>query len=198
MFGLFAGLWEYCFRKDELHVLILGVDKAGKTTLLEKMKSMYTDFMGLEPEKILPTVGLNVGRIEVHKAKLIFWDLGGQSGLRSIWDKYYEEAHAIVFLVDSTAPDRFEESKAALDRVLGSRDIAGAPLLVMANKQDVPGCHSADEVQEFYGVGHLDSRPVRVAGISAYTGDGIGESIFWLVDAIRRSPRAMLMSRQSR
>lgn len=77
MFGLLAGLWEYCFKKDELHVLILGVDKAGKTTLLEKMKSMYTDYMGLEPEKILPTVGLNVGRIEVHKSKLIFWDLGG-------------------------------------------------------------------------------------------------------------------------
>jgi ADP-ribosylation factor related protein 1 len=79
MFGLLAGLWEYCFRKDELHVLILGVDKAGKTTLLEKMKTMFTDYMGLEPDKILPTVGLNVGRIEAFKAKLIFWDLGGAS-----------------------------------------------------------------------------------------------------------------------
>uniref|UniRef100_A0A061RW84 ADP-ribosylation factor related protein 1 n=1 Tax=Tetraselmis sp. GSL018 TaxID=582737 RepID=A0A061RW84_9CHLO len=197
MFGLLAGLWEYCFRKDELHVLILGVDKAGKTTLLEKMKSMYTDHMGLDPERILPTVGLNVGRIEAHKTKLIFWDLGGQSGLRSIWDKYFEEAHAIVFLVDGTAPERFEESKLALERVLGSRDIHGAPLLVLANKQDASGCRGPDEVQEFFGVGRVDTRPVRVSGISAHTGEGIRESIFWLVDAICRSPRTLRLRHKS-
>ena len=75
-----------------------------------------------------------------------------------------------MFLVDSTAPDRFEESKAALDRVLASCDVMGAPLLVLANKQDVPGCLSSLDIQEFYGVGPVDSRPVRVAGISAYTG----------------------------
>eukprot|EP00873_Tetraselmis_striata_P017538 jgi/Tetstr1/437802/TSEL_026443.t1 len=193
MFGLLAGIWEYCFRKDELHVLILGVDKAGKTTLLEKMKTLYTDYMGLEPEKILPTVGLNVGRIEAHKAKLIFWDLGGQSGLRSIWDKYFEEAHAVVFLVDASAPDRFEESKAALERVLGSMDITGAPLLVLANKQDVPGCCSAEEVQDYYGVGRYDSRPTRITGISAYTGEGIREGLFWLVEVIKKSPRAAML-----
>ncbi len=54
---------------------------------------MFTQSIGLDPGKILPTVGLNVGRIEAHTHNLVFWDLGGQSGLRSIWEKYYSEAH---------------------------------------------------------------------------------------------------------
>jgi ADP-ribosylation factor related protein 1 len=119
------------------------VDKAGKTTLLERLKTMYGDLPGTDPDKILPTVGLNVGRMQVpacrqhcqpcsplnarpvlgavharlqhgtclrlfaamqaHQAPLIFWDLGGQAGLRSIWDKYYAESHAILYVVDSSA-----------------------------------------------------------------------------------------------
>lgn len=78
MFSLAYGLWKYIFNKTEFHVLILGVDKAGKTTLLEKIKSIYLKGEGLTPDRIVPTVGLNIGRIEDANAKLVFWDLGGQ------------------------------------------------------------------------------------------------------------------------
>ncbi|KAK9805211.1 hypothetical protein WJX72_006284 [[Myrmecia] bisecta] len=138
MFSLLYGLWEYMSRKEEYRILILGIDKAGKTTLLEKIKSLYTDLPGLEPESILPTVGLNVGRLEAHNAQLIFWDLGGQPGLRSIWDKYYADSHAILFVIDAAAPARFDEAKDALESILGHRELFGAPLLVFANKQDSP------------------------------------------------------------
>ena len=121
-------------RKEELHILILGLDAAGKTTLLEKVKQMH-GIPGLEWDKILPTVGLNVGRIEAYNCMIIFWDLGGQVGLRSIWDKYYDEAHAIVYVVDSADGARLAESKKALDAVLGHPDLSYAPLLVLANKQ---------------------------------------------------------------
>ncbi|GJN41028.1 hypothetical protein PR202_gn00350 [Eleusine coracana subsp. coracana] len=78
MFSLFYGLWKYMFHKDELRVLILGVDKAGKTTLLEKLKSIYLKGEGLPLDRVVPTIGLNIGRIEDANAKLVFWDLGGQ------------------------------------------------------------------------------------------------------------------------
>ena len=134
MFGLIYGLMEHVLRKEELHILILGLDKAGKTTLLEKMKEMH-GLPGLEWDKILPTVGLNVGRIDMFNVLLIFWDLGGQVGLRTIWDKYYDEAHAVVFVVDAADDGRLQDCKAALDKVLGHRDLVSAPLLVLANKQ---------------------------------------------------------------
>lgn len=137
MFGLLHGCLEHVLKKEELHILILGLDAAGKTTLLEKMKQLH-GIPGLEWDKILPTVGLNVGRIEAYNCMLIFWDLGGQVGLRSIWDKYYDEAHAVVYVVDSADADRLAESKAALDKVLGHPDLAYAPLMVLANKQVRP------------------------------------------------------------
>ncbi len=144
--SLFYGLYEYLFRKDVYHVLILGVDKAGKTNVLERLKTLYTQLVGLDPGKILPTVGLNVGRLEAFSQSMVFWDLGGQSGLRAIWPKYYDESHAVIFVVDSASRERFDESRRALEGVLESIELTGAPLLVMANKQDLPGAADAQEV----------------------------------------------------
>jgi ADP-ribosylation factor related protein 1 len=120
MFSLIYGFVEYALRKDEFHVLILGIDKAGKTNLLERLKTLFTDAMGMDPSKIMSTVGLNVGRMEAHSCNLIFWDLGGAPGLRSLWDKYYDETHGVIFVIDSSNHERFDEAKAALDKVCGS------------------------------------------------------------------------------
>lgn len=134
---------------------------------------------------------MNVGRIEAHKHNLVFWDLGGQSGLRSIWDKYYSEAHAIVYVVDAANRSRFEESRAALDRMLEHRELSGAPLLIMANKQDLDGAASSQEVGEVFGVERLEGRQFKVLPVSAYTGQGLKEAVEWLVETVRRSHRAV-------
>lgn len=107
MFSLFYGLYEYIFRKEEVRILVLGLDKAGKTTLLERLKTIFGDGPGLEPEQILPTVGLNVGKVEAFNVQLVVWDLGGQPGLRSIWDKYYCDSHGLLFVVDASEPQRY-------------------------------------------------------------------------------------------
>ena len=74
--------------------------------MLERLKTDYTDFPGLEPDKVLPTVGLNVGRLKAFNADFMFWDLGGQAGLRSIWEKYYSDSHAVLLVVDASDPAR--------------------------------------------------------------------------------------------
>ncbi|GAB4845432.1 hypothetical protein Ancab_038839 [Ancistrocladus abbreviatus] len=195
MFSLFYGLWRYIFSKTEFHVLILGIDKAGKTTLLEKLKELYLNLEGLPPDRIVPTVGLNIGRIEVGNTKLVFWDLGGQPGLRSIWEKYYEEAHAVIYVVDANCPSRFEDSKSALEKVLRHEDLRGAPVLILANKQDLPGAVTAEEVARYLDLKKLDERAYMFEAVSAYDG-GIKESIDWLVEEMARSKRTeMLRSR---
>lgn len=114
MFSLLSGLLELLFRKEEYQILILGVDNAGKTTALEQMKALFLRMDPLAPEKIPPTVGLNIGRVEVGRVKLVFWDLGGQTGLRGIWEKYYAEVHGIIYVVDASNRHRFEESRRIL------------------------------------------------------------------------------------
>lgn len=193
MFSLFYGLWKYIFSKTEFHVLILGIDKAGKTTLLEKLKAQYSKLEGLPPDRIVPTVGLNIGRVEVLNSKLVFWDLGGQLGLRSIWEKYYEEAHAVVFVVDAACPSRFEDSKSALEKVLRHEDLRGAPLLILANKQDLAEAVSADELARYLDLKKLDERAYTFEGVSAYDGTGIKESVDWLVEVMERSKRTEML-----
>lgn len=181
------------FTKTEFHVLILGIDKSGKTTLLEKLKSQYSNVEGLPPDRIVPTVGLNIGRIEASNTKLVFWDLGGQPGLRSIWEKYYEEAHAVIFVVDASLPSRFEESKSALEKVLRHEDLLGAPLLILANKQDLGEALSAEELARYLDLKKLDERAYSYEAVSAYDGLGIKESVDWLVEAMERSKRTEML-----
>uniref|UniRef100_A0A0C9S7E6 TSA: Wollemia nobilis Ref_Wollemi_Transcript_8817_886 transcribed RNA sequence n=1 Tax=Wollemia nobilis TaxID=56998 RepID=A0A0C9S7E6_9CONI len=189
MFSLLYGLWKYLFSKTEFHVLILGIDKAGKTTLLEKLKTMFSDSEGLPPDRIVPTVGLNIGRAEAFKSKLVFWDLGGQIGLRTIWEKYYEEAHAVIYVVDAACQSRFEDSKSALEKILRHGDLQGAPILIYANKQDLSGALSAEDLARYLDLKELDERPYMFQAISAYDGLGIKDGINWLVDAMERSKR---------
>lgn len=193
MFSLFYGLWKYIFSKTEFHVLILGIDKAGKTTLLEKLKAVYSNLEGLPPDRIVPTVGLNIGRVEVSNTKLVFWDLGGQLGLRSIWEKYYEEAHAVIYVIDSACPSRFEDSKSALEKVLRHEDLQGAPLLIIANKQDLSEAVSAEEIARYLDLKKLDERVYMFEAVSAFDGMGIKESVDWLVAAMERSKRTELL-----
>ncbi|KAK9665529.1 hypothetical protein RND81_14G118200 [Saponaria officinalis] len=193
MFSLMHGFWKYIFSKTEFHVLILGIDKAGKTTLLEKLKEMYLNLEGLPPDQIVPTVGLNIGRIEIANTKLVFWDLGGQLGLRSIWEKYYEEAHAVIYVVDANTPSRFEDSKSALEKVLRHHDLQGAPLLILVNKQDLSSAESAEEVARYLDLKKLDERAYMFQGVSAYDGRGIRESVEWLMDTMERSKRAEVL-----
>ncbi|KAF5195170.1 Adp-ribosylation factor [Thalictrum thalictroides] len=189
MFTLFYGLWKYIFSKTEFHVLILGIDKAGKTTLLEKLKALYSNLEGLPPDRIVPTVGLNIGRIEASKEKLVFWDLGGQVGLRTIWEKYYEEAHAVIYVIDAACPSRFEDSKSALEKILRHQDLLGAPLLIVANKQDLAGAVSAEELARYLDLKELDERLYMFEAVSTYDGTGIKDGVDWLVEVMERSKR---------
>ncbi|XP_053169666.1 ADP-ribosylation factor-related protein 1 isoform X1 [Hemicordylus capensis] len=138
MYTLLSGLYKYMFRRDEYCILILGLDNAGKTTFLEQTKTRFNkSYKGMSLSKITTTVGLNIGTIDVGKARLMFWDLGGQEELQSLWDKYYAESHGVIYVIDSTDEERLSESKRAFEKMVTSEVLEGVPLLVLANKQDV-------------------------------------------------------------
>ena len=86
----------------EYSVLLLGLDNAGKTTLLSSIKSLYLPSSPPPAQKTVPTVGQNVSTIDLGDVYLKIWDVGGQHSLRRLWTSYYESCHAVVFVIDST------------------------------------------------------------------------------------------------
>ncbi|KAL4236976.1 ADP-ribosylation factor protein 1 [Mactra antiquata] len=190
MYTLFSGLWKYMFQKDEYNVLILGLDNAGKTTYLEQTKMKFTkNYQGMNLNKITTTVGLNIGTITIGGVKLKFWDLGGQEELQSLWDKYYAESHAVIYIVDSSDKERIDESKEAFDKMIVNESLNEVPLLLLANKQDLQDVVTVGDIKSVFNssremIGHRDC---RVNGVSALKGDGINDGIEWMVDCIKRN-----------
>jgi ADP-ribosylation factor related protein 1 len=101
MFSLFMGFYRYLFQKHQFQVLIVGLDYAGKTSVLEQIKTIFCGMEPLPPGKITPTIGLNIGKVSIDGANLVFWDVGGARSLRSLWERYYGEAHGLLFVIDA-------------------------------------------------------------------------------------------------
>jgi ADP-ribosylation factor related protein 1 len=184
MFGLVHGLYVHYTAKLELNILILGLDNAGKTTMLEQLKGIYKKMPGIRPDRIPPTIGLNIGKMDVAGCKCLFWDVGGQQKLRSLWDRYYAEAHGMVFVLDANDPDRLDEALRTFEAVRESEELRGIPILIIANKQDLPAAMSADELRRKFG-------GVRVQPASCLTCEGLDEGVRWIVQEARTTARSL-------
>jgi ADP-ribosylation factor-like protein 3 len=120
-------------------VPFLGLDNAGKTTIL---KSMCQE----EISTIAPTRGFNVKQLKQGKFQFNIWDIGGQKALRAFWSNYYDQIHGVVWVIDSAESVRMKETGFELAALLQDEKLAGVPLLVLANKQDLISASTVDEV----------------------------------------------------
>ncbi|EDW51268.1 GM13718 [Drosophila sechellia] len=188
MYTLMHGFYKYMTQKDDYCVVILGLDNAGKTTYLEAAKTTFTrNYKGLNPSKITTTVGLNIGTIDVQGVRLNFWDLGGQQELQSLWDKYYQESHGVIYVIDSNDRERMEESKTIFDdqERTAVRECLCSSWPTNRDLPDVMGVREIKPVFQQAGalIGRRDCLTIPV---SALHGEGVDEGIKWLVEAIKR------------
>ncbi len=114
----------------EYRMLLLGLDAAGKTTILNKIT------MG-ESLASVPTIGFNVEKLKYKNLNFSIWDIGGQKKIRDLWNYYYDNTDAIIYVLDSSDEERFEEAKNILNCALENENLKDIPLLVFANKQDL-------------------------------------------------------------
>lgn len=103
---------------------------------------------------------------------MIAWDLGGAAALRRIWERYYSECHGLVYVVDAANQSRFDESKDTLGHILTNIDLAGAPLLIVVNKQDDERAADIGAVTDIFGLSELNAT-CKVLPASGLTGDGV-------------------------
>lgn len=224
-------------------MLLLGLDNAGKTTLLSQIKALYQPRAdgapAPNPGKTVPTVGQNVATIALPDMNLKIWDVGGQISMRGLWQSYYTSCHAIIFVVDSADvgqdPDitrlpsassrrpssiagparsstngselfteqnvginalgsdfgRLDECQQVLESVLQSADVAGVPILVLANKQDREDCVEVVRIKEgfvrkvFEGETGSGVRDSRVLPVSALLGSGVQAAVEWVQSRVK-------------
>ena len=143
----------YNAQTDRRRVVILGIQGAGKTSALERVKDAFSaDVKGLLPEQIIPTVGMNIANLSAGNAKLpvdmTFWDLGGAFGLRGIWESYFADADACVYVVDGADEDALEEAMVELERVLRNKKFStNIPTLIISSKSDLAGPEGLEMVR---------------------------------------------------
>jgi ADP-ribosylation factor-like protein 3 len=161
------GLFKKLFGGNkELRLLVLGLDNAGKTTILKQ-------FADEAIEDVKPTFGFNMKSVQHDRFKLNIWDVGGQREIREYWTNYFENTDALIYVVDSTDKARLEETSQELSYLLEQEKLAKVPVLVYANKQDLSSSLPASEISEAMDLHSIRERAWQIQPCSAKTGEGL-------------------------
>merc|ERR1711934_299609 len=152
--------------------VIVGLDAAGKTTILYKLKLN-------EAVHTIPTIGFNVETVQHKNVSFTMWDVGGQDKIRGLWHHYFMGTNGVIFVVDSNDRDRLEEARDELNRVLSADELRGCCVLVLANKQDLPKAMSPTQIADGLGLHKLKDRHWYIQASTATTGEGMHEGIDW-------------------
>ncbi|XP_069110503.1 ADP-ribosylation factor 1-like 2 [Argopecten irradians] len=173
MGNIFGKLFSNLFGKKEMRILMVGLDAAGKTTILYKLK------LG-EIVTTIPTIGFNVETVEYKNISFTVWDVGGQDKIRPLWRHYFQNTQGLIFVVDSNDGERIPEARDELMRMINEDELRDAFLLVLANKQDLPNAKSTSEMIDTLELSSLRNRTWYIQSTCATNGDGLYEGLEWL------------------
>ncbi|KAB0801189.1 hypothetical protein PPYR_05543 [Photinus pyralis] len=167
------------FGKKQMRILMVGLDAAGKTTILYKLK------LG-EIVTTIPTIGFNVETVEYKNICFTVWDVGGQNKIRALWRHYFQNTQGLIFVVDSNDRERISEAEDELKNVLQEDELRDAVLLVFANKQDLPNAMTAAELTDKLQLNELRNRRWYIQATCATQGDGLYEGLDWLSNELAK------------
>lgn len=161
------------FGKKQMRILMVGLDAAGKTTILYKLK------LG-EIVTTIPTIGFNVETVEYKNICFTVWDVGGQDKIRPLWRHYFQNTQGLIFVVDSNDRERVVEAERELHNMLNEDELRDAVVLVFANKQDLPNAMTAAELTDKLRLNSLHNRKWYIQATCATQGNGLYEGLDWL------------------
>eukprot|EP00798_Chlamydomonas_sp_ICE-L_P001225 gene1225-32566_t len=136
MFAFFQGILDYLrsfFWTREMEISLIGLQNAGKSSLVNVLMT------GEYQEDMIPTVGFNMKKVVKGRVTIKMWDLGGQPRFRSLWERYCRGVEVIIFVVDAADFDNIDVARNELLGLLEKPSLKGTPLLVLGNKNDLPG-----------------------------------------------------------
>ncbi|GMN52155.1 hypothetical protein TIFTF001_021298 [Ficus carica] len=208
---LFSRMFSSLFGNKEARILVLGLDNAGKTTILYRLQ------MG-EVVSTIPTIGFNVETVQYNNIKFQVWDLGGQTSIRILssensikacqksawivlgitvismdhynlyrpyWRCYFPNTQAIIYVIDSSDTDRLAIAKEEFHAILEEEELRGAVVLIFANKQDLPGALDDAAITESLELHKIKNRQWAIFKTSAIKGEGLFEGLDWLSNTLK-------------
>ena len=200
--GTWERIWDRMFSKCGMgRTLMLGLDAAGKTTILYKLKLGETTTTRTSGGHKLgettiassghklgeATIGYNMELVTHKNVEFEVWDMGGREKIRPLWRHYYRSnVVCLIFVVDSNDRDRAELARDEIYRMLNEDELHHAILLVFANKQDLPNAMSAAEMTDKLGLNGLRHRQWHIQACCATTGDGLYDGFDWLHGVLSR------------
>ncbi|XP_029494316.1 ADP-ribosylation factor-like protein 6 isoform X2 [Oncorhynchus nerka] len=187
-------------KKKEVNVLCLGLDNSGKTTIINQLKPSNQSLFGplsddwkhvsqTQTQDIVPTIGFNIEKFKSSSLSFTVFDMSGQSRYRNLWEHYYKESHAIIFVIDSGDQLRMVVAKEELDTLLNHQDIRSRrlPVLFFANKSDLREAMSLVKVSQLLCLENIKDKPWHICASNAVKGEGLLEGVDWLQEQIAQS-----------
>merc|ERR1711988_1999135 len=138
------------------------------TTILKKLSDE-------DIKHIAPTQGFNIKSLMQDEFKLNVWDIGGQKSIRPYWRNYFDQTDALIYVIDSADRRRLEETGVELGQLLEEDKLAGVPVLIFANKQDLLNAISASEISKELNLHTIRDRPWQIQACSAKSAEGLTE-----------------------
>lgn len=181
--GLFDKLAGWLgLKRKEVNVLCLGLDNSGKTTIINQLKPTNA-----QTQDIVPTIGFNIEKFKTSSLSFTVFDMSGQGRYRNLWEHYYKEGQAIIFVIDSADKLRMVVAKEELDTLLNHPDVKHrrVPILFFANKMDVREALSSVKVSQLLCLENIKDKPWHICASDALRGEGLQEGVDWLQDQIR-------------
>lgn len=170
-------LWNRLRGTEEYKIILIGLANAGKTTILYRLQlgSLVAAH---------PTIGSNVEEVSHKNVRLQMWDLGGQESIRAYWPAYYANTQGIIFVVDSADRSTTLLAKMELFNLLIHPDIKPVPILVLSNKQDLPGALDPGQLSEVLSLVEIREHEWNILPTSALTGEGVYEAVDWITEKL--------------
>ena len=170
------------FGKKEFRIILLGLNGAGKKTIISKLKR--TTFKS-NPKY----VGHILEYCNYKNLNIILWETYGQYKLRALWKHFYQNTAGVIFVVDSNDKESIEDAAIELQKALNEEELKDCCILVMANKEDINSALSKDEVTEKLGMENLQGKKWLVESTSAITGKGLQEGLDWILSELLKKKK---------
>ncbi|CAO1634181.1 unnamed protein product [Jaminaea pallidilutea] len=182
--GLLTIIRKSNYKDKQLRVLFLGLDNSGKSTIVKRL------LKAPNWQDLSPTLGFDIQSLSYQGFTLNIWDIGGQKTLRPYWRNYFERTDGLIWVIDSYHRERMSECREELWNLMVAEDrLASCSLLVLANKQDIPGAMSLEEIGAALDLDELmrtRKGDATILACSAVQGRGYEEGLSWLVQDCKK------------